>query len=390
VVERTFALDGTATLLAIAFSIVLLAMLWRRRFVPSLFFSDTKGLTLFEGSLRSRFVGLPRKLYFCSLFLLIAAFCDPHFLVEKPVDEESGFDQAEEKVEQIAVPTEGIGIYLVVDTSGSMQQPIAVSIDGKPSKMTRLDLLKRITSQFVKGNRALKLDGRKDDMIGLVSFARVAQVEVPLTLDHDVIVERLSKLSAVNREEQEGTALGYAIFKTANLIAATKHFALDLVKEGKPAYDIKNTVVVLVTDGLQTTNPLDAGHALRTIDPVGAAKVAKENGIRLYIINVEPKILYSQFNAERKQLRDAAEMTGGKLFIASNHTPLQSIYQEIDRLEKGLLPSDRKMEAVVNEKRESEQAKYNRVSLYPHLVAFAMMIGFLATLLETTYLRRAP
>lgn len=388
--SKALVIDGTATLLAVALSLVLFALLWRKRLAPNLFFSDTKGLVSFEGSLRARFASLPRKLYFGFLFLLLAAFCDPHFLIEEGVEEEDYLEQKEEKREMINVPTEGIGIYLVVDVSGSMQQPVAISIDGKPSKMTRLDFLKKITSQFVKGSRKLKLEGREDDMIGLISFARVAQVEVPLTLDHDVVVEKLAKLSTVKREEQEGTALGYAIFKTANLIAATKHFALELVKEGKPAYDIKNTAVVLVTDGLQTTNPLDAGHALRTISPKDAAKVAQENGIRLYIVNVEPKILYKQFNAERKQLKDAAEMTGGKFFVASNATPLQSIYQEIDRLEKGQLPSDRQMEAQVEETQASDLAKTKRVSLYPQIVSLAMLFGFVAILLETTYLRRAP
>lgn len=390
-----FHLDGRATLIAAIFWGVFLFLRWKREPLrPHLKFSAVAPLLLSAGGLRARFIKLPHRLYLLSLAFFTIAFIDPHLLIERLPEQKPEASQAmkeKEKPEELTVPVEGIGIYLVVDRSPSMEKVVSQMEEGRPKRVSRLDVLKNITAKFVKGDPTLALPGRRGDMVGLVTFARTAEVVSPLTLDTDFVVNKLASLKAVSRSDQEGTAIGYAIFKTANLIAATKHFAQDLIKEGKPSYDIKNTIIVLVTDGFQTINPDDTGHPLRAMSVSEAAQVAKEMNIKLYIINVEPAILYSEFNAQRKELKAAAEATGGQLYIAGQGNSLQTIYQEIDRLEKGKLPEGLRIEGTVEERAKAADAlKYRRLSLYPYFIAVGLVFLMASMILETTLLRRVP
>jgi|GEM_PF-753031 len=395
--ERHFQLDDVAVWLVVVFVAVVGLLRWRRRSaIPHLLFSDLIGLSRDRVSWSLRLSRFPKILYVFSWVFFLGAFVDPHFLIERPqVEDEDVFGDEkprEEKTEELSIPTEGIGIYLVVDVSGSMEEEVQVTVDRKQLRMSRLELLKRLTSQFVKGNRRLNLQGRRNDMIGLVSFARVAHVLVPLTLDHEAVVEHLAKLRTVRRNDQEGTALGYAVLKTANMIAATKHFAQDLVKEGQPAYDIKNTIMIVITDGFQNPHPLDQEHHLRNIGVEEAAKVAKDNDIRVYIINVERAILRQRYLPQKQQLENAATMTGGKFYVVDANTPLQSIYQDIDHLEKSILPDELRVEAIVEETAITDKSakRFDRVSWYPYLVGLGMLSLLIAIVLDTTFLRRAP
>ncbi|MFT5318789.1 MAG: Ca-activated chloride channel family protein, partial [Chlamydiales bacterium] len=299
----------------------------------------------------------------------------------------------EEKIEEVEVPTKGIAIYLVLDQSSSMGQKVRVELSGgRVVKMTRLDYLKQVSRDFIQGSDGSSLDGRKNDMLGLVGFARVAQVLCPLTLQHDYLMEKLSKLNIYSDESENGTAIGYAIFKTANLIAATEHYAKDLIKEGKPSYEIENTVIVIVTDGIQETNPLDRSHRYRAMSIPDAARYAEEKGVRLYVVNIEPMIRQKEYSREREELEYAASITGGRFFVADHNSSLQQIYQDIDRLEKSELPQGKKVQAVVEEivlEREDSE-NWQRVSFYPFLIGMGMFCFFTALILDSTYLRRVP
>jgi Ca-activated chloride channel family protein len=282
-----------------------------------------------------------------------------------------------EMPERKVLPTEGIAIYLVLDRSGSMGELISVGRE----RRSKLDLLKQVTAQFIQGNPELGLTGRHTDMIGLVAFARVPNVLSPLTLDHKAILKLLSQLDVVKDKNLDGTAIGYAIYKTANLIAATRLFAKDLQGQGKPAYEIKNSVILLVTDGFQDPSLLDKGNRVRTIELQEAAQYALEQGVRLYIINVEPKIASEQFAPQRHLMQSIAEMTGGKFYLATSVQGLAEIYSEIDNIEKSLLPEEA-ITAPIQPKR--------RVSFFPYLIALGMLCLLLAVLLKTTILKTFP
>jgi Ca-activated chloride channel family protein len=344
---------------------------WKRHFIsPHLYFSNVKA---FEGSSRkARWAELPKGLLFLSLFSFGLAFLDPRLLIEKPVDPS---DQSRK------TPTEGIAIYLVLDQSGSMVE----TVFSERGSIRKVDLLKEMTKKFVEGDPKTGLKGRPNDLIGLIAFARGAHVLSPLTLDHAAILSELSTFAPIGQMDQDGTSIGYAIFKTANMISATKHYAQELVEKGEPAYTIKNTVMILITDGMQDPNPLDKGKRLRNMDVPEAAAYTKEQGIRLYIVNVEPKLGMEEFAPYRHIMQRAAELTGGKFYLVDSNTNLEKIYHDIDTLEKSNLP-----ESQQSLNKDQRPDLYRRVPFYPYLAGIGLFFLLAALALESTILRKVP
>ena len=194
-------------------------------------------------------------------------------------------------------------------------------------------------------------------------------------------------LEYVTAREEDGTSIGYAIFKAANLIAATRHYAEDLAGEGKPAYDIKSSVMILVTDGLQSPSPLDKGKRLRNIDLIEAANYAKQQGIKVYIVNVEPRLASKEFEAHRSLMKQVAGITDGRFYLVENATSLAKIYADIDRLEKSELPVETR---YVTPPKRLLPHLWRRVSLYPYLIGIALTAFFVSLILETLFFKRVP
>lgn len=351
---------------------------WGKKFqTPHFKFSS---LTLFlqsPGSFKERYANLPKQLLFFALLICAAAFLDPHYFIKKKAEVKTSSSKP------VHIPTEGIAIYLVLDQSGSMAGEVK-TLQGTMSKM---DLLKKVTKEFVRGDKKIGFNGRSQDMIGIVAFARGAQVLAPLTLDHRSIIDQLNKLHVVADLKLDGTAIGYAIYKTASLIAVTRHYAQELKGAGKPAYTIKNSIMIIVTDGLQAPSPLDKNNEFRNIELLSAAQFAKEQGIKVYIINVEPRLASDEFSANRALMKKVAKITGGKFYLVDNQIDLASIYSEIDRLEKSKLPIETQYAAPP---KSMLPQFYRRVSFYPYLIAIAMFAVLLAIILETSVFRRIP
>ncbi len=338
---------------------VLFLWSWRRSFpTPRLYFSHLEDMAVEKKGWREVYSTLPQAMAYAALIFFVIAFIDLHYYVPKAF---------EAPLEEERIPTEGIAIYLVLDKSGSMAQ--------KVGRMSKLDLMKHVTQEFV--------EGRPSDLIGLVSFARGAQILSPLTLDHKAVIEQLDTVDFVKEREQDGTAIGYALYKTASLIGATRHFAEKLIEKGEPAYEIKSSVVVLVTDGFQDPNPLDQGKRLRNIRLEEAAQYAKTNDVKLYVINVEPKLATQKFAAHRRLMQRIAEMTDGKFYIVDGGYGLEQIFNDIDRLEKSFLP------AALPPKAQLPHL-YQRVSFYPYLVGLGMVCLLISVFLRTTLMREVP
>ena len=372
-----FDLDIKALLIIIAVAVLFYFV--RRRngnlVAPYIFFSSVKSFPKLMG--RARWVNISPALLYVSLFFFACAFVNPRFLVDR-----------EQLPQNIGgkIPTEGIAIYLILDQSGSMTEEVSTA-SGKSIK--KIDLLREVTREFITGDPSQGLKGRPNDMIGLVVFARAAHVFAPLTLDHASVLQELSRFAPIpekDQREQDGTSLGYAIFKTANMIAATKKYAQELIQKGEPAYTIKNSVMILITDGMQDPNPLDKGKRLRNMDVPEAAAYAKEQGIRLYIVNVEPKLATEKFTPSRHIMQRAAAMTGGKFFMVDNTANLEEIYKNIDQLEKSTLPQ----EVQSSLQKDLRPDLYRRISLYPYFVFAGLLALFASLLLDMTVLRRVP
>ena len=289
-----------------------------------------------RSSIRLRFSLLPNLLWIATAILLSLAlfnFTNPprkdHPLVAPP-------------------PNEGQAVYLVLDQSGSMEG-------------SKLQSLKKVAESFV--------ESRPSDLIGVVAFARTANVLAPLTLDHALVLEALKNLTVVKNPDQNGTAIGYAIYKTSSLIAATRQFM-----QGK--YRLKGAVIILVTDGLQDPNALDNNNPLRSQDIPEAAAFAKEQNIHLYIINVEPTMSLDQYEAHRSQMKKAAESTGGQFYLADTSDVLADVFKSINKLEKTTLPPP-----PVYPPGESTA---------PFFVMWAIVTMLLAIFLQTTIFKRFP
>jgi len=203
---------------------------------------------------------------------------------------------------------EGIDIVMAMDISGSM-----LAEDFRPN---RLDAAKKVAADFV--------EGRKNDRMGLVVFAGQAFTQVPLTVDHHVLLQQLGSVkSGVVRD---GTALGDGL--------AT---AINRVKDS----EAKSKVIILLTDGVNNQG---------SVDPLTAAEIAKMYGIRLYTIGVGSlgkapypfrdqfgRVHYQNIDVEIDEplMRQMAEMTDdGRYFRATNKKALQEIFSQIDEMEK--------------------------------------------------------
>lgn len=382
----SFAIDWRAFGIAAVFCIAYyyFQQISRKFPSPRLFFSNLRDFEPQNPVLKARYSFLPKYLEYAALAAFLLGFIDPKIFVPKPIM--PGANTPSEA-------TEGIGIYFLLDQSGSMADSITITLPGQRLvSLPKEQILKELTTDFIKGNSEMGLGGRPNDMIGLVTFARIPQVIAPLTLDHKAILDDLKKVEVVKDKTWDGTDIGYAIYKTAHLIAATKHYAQELAGAGKPAYDIKNTIIILVTDGLQESNPLDAGNPLRTMDIPEGAAYAKEQGVRVYIVNLEPKLITEEFAPFRHQMQEATESTGGKLFMIDSSTNLVQIYADIDQLEKSKLPWQEELMSQIASQLPKDKLPdlFHRISFYPYFIALGILFLFLSIFLNTTVMRKVP
>ena len=233
-----------------------------------------------------------------------------------------------------------------------------------------------MTKQFILNNPS--------NLIGMASFARVPRIVVPLTLDQEPLLTKLDQMEVVKSPQDDGTAIGYAIYKTANLIAATRHFGSDLRQGGSPPYTIKSAVIIVVTDGFQDPSRLDYGNRLRTMELDDAASFAKTQGIHLYVINIDPALATPQFAPQRRQLQTVTQLTGGHYYLVDESHDLQQIYDDINRLEKGTIRREGTLTQL------NAKANSARFSLYPFLIGLGLLSLLLALFLESTVLKEVP
>ncbi len=243
-------------------------------------------------SWKLRFRWLMPLLRFLAMALLIIAFARP----------QAG--EASEVVER-----ESLDIALALDISGSMS-----ALDFDPQN--RLEAAKEVITDFIKR--------RDDDRIGLVVFSRDAFIHSPLTIDHQALHFLVGEIRlAGDLGIDDGTAMGMGLGSAANLL---KDSALE------------SKVIVLLTDGVNTTGE---------IDPITAAAAAKALGIKVYTIAVgRPGAVgvaeeglegdgapQEGSEVDEATLRQIAELTGGGFFRATDGDELRRVYDEIDKLE---------------------------------------------------------
>ncbi len=218
----------------------------------------------------------------------------------------------------------GVDIVLAVDLSASM---LALDMSESDSlDVTRLDVVKDVLKEFI--------TQRKNDRIGLVAFSVDPYLVSALTLDKEHLQKNLDRLR-VGLTHQTGTNLGSALAEGINRLRSLES---------------KSKILILLTDGKDEPAP---SHS-----PLIYAHGAKADGIKIYTIaigantrtptylfdsstrdilrapNGTPVIRVADYPVDKEILEKIAQTTGALFFEAKDKATLQSIYEEIDRLEK--------------------------------------------------------
>ena len=204
--------------------------------------------------------------------------------------------------------TKGIDMVLATDVSGSM-----LAKDLKPNRM---ESLKVVAEKFV--------EDRPNDRIGIVVYASEAYTKTPITSDKAVVIKAIRSIKYDN-VLQDGTGIGMGLTTAINRIKDSK---------------AKSKIVILMTDGVN-----NAGF----IEPETAADIAKSYGIKVYTIGIGTNgmaefpyaiapnggFLFKMMKVEidEQLMKNIAAKTGGRYFRATSNSRLESIYNEINKLE---------------------------------------------------------
>lgn len=304
--------------------LAVLVLLFRLRRSPAaLPTGDAALLLALPRTLRARCVQLPRLLSVLACCLLAVALARP---VVREV---------------VPLRQQGIDILLVVDLSSSM----LMRDMSKDEKLRRIDAARARAEEFAKA--------RTGDRVGLLVFARYAELRCPPTLDEQALAAFLRALDTVpENSELDGTAIGTALAKSAKVLESSQ---------------ARSKVVVLLTDG-ETT--------VRDIEPDIGAGMCKDAGIRVHTIGLGKGVpTFAGWQPlDFRELKAVATKTGGEFFQPRSDEDLGAVYARIDELEKS----------------ELEDPRYRLVDAFPWPLGSGLCVLLLGLLLEVLWLRRVP
>lgn len=210
-------------------------------------------------------------------------------------------------------------VILAFDVSGSM-----AADDLKP---TRMDAAKAATEAFVERQPP-------GVIVGVVAFSDAGlSVQAP-TSDQAAVMAAIRRLTP-----ERGTSLGGGILAALNTIAiAENEPATNYYSNRSPAPEASpapvppgshsSAVIVLLTDGENTQRP----------DPMVAAQVAADRGVRVYTVGIGSAagatLDIDGFRVHTKldaaALQRISEMTEGSYYAAEDEQDLQQVYQDLD------------------------------------------------------------
>jgi Ca-activated chloride channel family protein len=240
----------------------------------------------------------------------------------------------------VDVPVSESALILALDVSGSM-----CATDVEPNRLTAAQAAVR---EFVQAQDS-------STSIGLVLFAGFAQVAVAPTTEREPLLHAIDSLTT-----GRGTTIGAAILKSVDAIAEINpevapadpgradpgRAAPGVVPRAPGSYAPE--IVVLLTDGANT----------RGIEPVDAAEIAAERGVRVYPIGFgtrNPTTMVctaaqlggrgfesrggfagggsgrNYLVADEATLQRVADVTGGEYFAAADADRLQRVLEDLPR-----------------------------------------------------------
>jgi Ca-activated chloride channel homolog len=233
----------------------------------------------------------------------------------------------------LSVPTNETTVILAIDVSGSMRAE-----DVQPNRLAAAQAAAR---QFVG-------DQPSGTKVGIVSFAGTAALVQPPTRGRDDLLAAIDRLDL-----QRATAIGSGILVSLKALFPDAEFDLrssnprigprgrygaaplqpgrDAAKPAPgpvPPGSYASAAIILLTDGVTTTGP----------DPVEAARMAAERGVRVFTVGVgttQGEILHGdgwsmRVRLDEQTLRAISDLTRGEYFRAETATDLKKIYASLN------------------------------------------------------------
>jgi Ca-activated chloride channel family protein len=235
----------------------------------------------------------------------------------------------------ISLPSNHEMVILAIDVSGSMR-----ATDVEPNRLAAAQAAART---FVE-------EQPRTTRVGIVAFAATALVVQHPTQNREDIIAAIDRLQL-----QRGTAIGSGIIVSLGTIFPDQGITLESVaaagesrrkppavpidqaaKAGteKPPFvpvppgSFKSAAIILLTDGQRTTGP----------DPIEAARIAADRGIRVYTVGIgtpDGEIMgfegwRMRVRLDEETLKNIANMTHGQYFYAGNAPELKKVYQALN------------------------------------------------------------
>lgn len=246
---------------------------------------------------------LPAALLLVSIVLMLAAVAKPAAM--------------------ITLPSQRSLVVLAMDVSGSMRAE-----DVEPNRMVAAQTAAK---QFIK-------EQPSTTQIGIVAFAGAAALVQAPTLNRDDLVQAIDRFRMFR-----GTAIGSGILVSLQTIFPDAAFdprfsesdfgrgresqgsSLDQPQESfkpVPPGSHDGAVIILLTDGRATVGP----------DPVEAARMAADRGVRIFTVGLgTPRGGgYRGMQFDEESLKTIADVTKGKYFAADSGTALNEIYAALN------------------------------------------------------------
>lgn len=215
----------------------------------------------------------------------------------------------------------GVDIMMVLDVSASM------NIEDLADR-SRLDVAKETMEGFIRG--------RQNDRIGFLIFSGEPYTLVPPTLDYGLLLKSLRDVELGTLKD--GTAIGDGLALAVNRLKNSQ---------------AKSRVIILLTDG---------DNNVGQVDPATAGDLAAGFGIRVYTIAIgrEGRVkmpirtktvfgnsvtTYQWFDNALNPalLQQIAKVTDGKFYRVTEAQALDSVFKEINRLEKTEIKANEKI-----------------------------------------------
>ncbi|GAA6133624.1 VWA domain-containing protein [Oceaniserpentilla sp. 4NH20-0058] len=238
-------------------------------------------------------------------------------------------------------------MMLAVDISGSMSEE-DMAVRGR--LINRLQAVKVVLTDFIAK--------RKGDRLGLILFGSKAYIQTPLTFDLQTLEQLLneSAIGLAGKQTAIGDAIGLGVKRLQSLPES-------------------NRVLIFLTDGQNTSGE---------IDPIQAAKLAQQAGVKIYTIGIGadelvvqgffgPRRVNPSRDLDEKTLTEVADLTGGQYFRARNLEELNQIYSFLDDLE-----------AIESDKQVIRPEK----SLFHYVLAFALGLATVIFMIQQRWLNK--